>query len=86
MLASQELEEPVLGVVRILVLVDEDVAERLAPALERFREPLEDLDGEHQQIVEVHRIRGMQATLVEVVRLRDRLIPEGCDPPCVLLG
>src|SRR5207244_4537965 len=40
-LTSQQLEEPVLGVVRVLVLVDEDVAERLLPALAGFREALE---------------------------------------------
>ena len=35
-LAAQELQKSVLRVVRVLVLVDEEVAERLAPALERL--------------------------------------------------
>ena len=86
MLAAQELEEPVLGVVRVLVLVHEDVAEVTCASARALREALEDLDGEHQQVVEVDRVRGMQATLVEVVRLRNRLVPEGCDAPGVVLG
>ena len=79
MLAAEELEEPVLRVVRVLVLVDEDVAERLAPALERLREALEDLHREHEQVVEVDGVRGVEAALVELVRLRDRLVPERRD-------
>ena len=84
-LAAEELEEAVLRVVRVLVLVDEDVAERLAPALERLGEALEDLNREHEQVVEVDRVRGVQAPLVQLVRLGDRLIPEGRDARRVLL-
>ena len=85
-LAAQELQESVLRVVRVLVLVDEDVAERLAPALERLGEALEDLHGEHEHVVEVDGVRGVEAALVQLVGLRDRLIPEGRDPRRVLLG
>src|SRR5436190_1601389 len=42
-LFGQQLEQPVLRVVRVLVLVDEDVAERLLPALAGFREALQHL-------------------------------------------
>jgi hypothetical protein len=45
---GQELQQPVLGVVRVLVLVDEDVAERVLPLLQRVREALEHVDREHQ--------------------------------------
>ena len=86
MLAAEELKEPVLRVVRVLVLVDEDVAEGLAPALERLGEALEDLHREHEQVVEVDGVRGVQAPLVELVRLGDRLIPERRDARRVLLG
>ncbi len=72
--------------VRVLVLVDEDVPERLAPALERLGEALEDLHGEHEHVVEVDRVRGVEAALVQLVRLGDGLIPEGGDPGRVLLG
>ena len=84
-LAAEELEEAVLRVVRVLVLVDEDVAERLAPALERLGETLEDLHREHEQVVEVDGVRGVEAALVQLVRLRDRLIPERRDARRVLL-
>ena len=85
MLAPQELEQAVLRVVRVLVLVDEDVAERLAPVLERLGEPLEDLHREHEHVVEVDCIGGMEATLVQLVRLGDGLVPEGRDPRRVVL-
>ena len=86
MLAAQELKETVLRVVRVLVLVDEDVAERFAPVLERLGEPLQDLHGEHEHVVEVDRIGGVEAALVQLVGLRDGLIPEGRDPRRVVLG
>ena len=71
--------------VRVLVLVDEDVAERLAPALERLGEALEDLHREHEQVVEVDGVRGVEAPLVQLVRLGDGLIPERGDAARVLL-
>ncbi len=42
-LAGDQLEEAVLRVVRVLVLVDEDVAERVLPVRARLGEPLEQL-------------------------------------------
>ena len=86
MLAAEELQQPVLRMVRVLVLVDEDVAERLPPALERLGEALEDLHGEHEHVVEVDGVRGVEAALVQLVRLGDRLIPERGDAARVLLG
>ena len=56
-LRREQLEQTVLGVVRVLVLVDEDVAERLAPALARLGEALEHVDGEVQHVVEVDGVR-----------------------------
>ena len=72
--------------VRVLVLVDEDVAERLPPALERLGEALEDLHGEHEHVVEVDGVRGVEAALVQLVGLGDGLIPEGRHSRRVLLG
>ena len=86
MLAAEQLEQPVLRVVRVLVLVDEDVAERLLPALARLREALEHVDGEHEQVVEVHRVRREQAPLVEAVHVGDGLVVERLDALQVLLG
>ena len=78
-LLRQDLQQPVLGVVRVLVLVDHDVAEGVLPVLPRVREVLQDLHGQHQHVVEVDRVRGGQLPLVERVRLGDRLVVEGRD-------
>ena len=85
-LFGQELEQPVLRVVRVLVLVDEDVAEGVAPLLSRLGEVLEHPDGQEEHVVEVDGVRGEEPPLVEVVRVRDRLVVEGRDPRAVLLG
>ena len=66
----------VLRVVRVLVLVDEDVAERLLPALARLGEALQHVDGEHQQVVEVDGVRGEEPALVEAVDVGDGLVVE----------
>ena len=79
-LRGEKLEQAVLGVVRVLVLVDEDVAERRLPTLEGFGEPLEHLHREHQHVVEVDRVRGEEPLLVALVHLGDGLIPERRDP------
>ena len=84
-LLREQLEQPVLRVVRVLVLVDEHVAERLLPALARLGEALEHLDGEHQQVVEVDRVRGEQPPLVELVHLGDGLVVERRDALGVLV-
>src|SRR5262245_18754520 len=73
---SQELEESVLGVVGVLVLVDEDVTERLLPLLASLLEPLEHVDGQHQEVVEVDGVRGEETALVELVRIRHGLVVE----------
>ena len=85
-LFGHELQEPVLRVVRVLVLVDEDVAERGLPLLARLGEVLEQLDGEEEHVVEVDGVRGEEPPLVEVVRVGDGLVVEGRDALAVLLG
>ena len=85
-LLGQQLQQPVLRVVRVLVLVDEHVAERLLPLVTRLREALQHLHREHEQVVEVDGIGAMQRALVEVVHLGHRLVPEGADAAQVLLG
>ena len=71
--------------VRVLVLVDEDVAERLLPLLARLGEALEHVDGEEEHVVEVDGVRGEEALLVEVVDLGDGLVVEARDALGVLL-
>ena len=74
-----QLQQPVLRVVRVLVLVDHHVPERLPPLRERLGEPLEHLDREHQQVVEVHRVRRVHPLLVQLVHLGDGLVVERVD-------
>ena len=51
---GQQVDQPVLGVVGVLVLVDEHEAEGALVVLAAVREALEQLDGLHEQVVEVH--------------------------------
>ena len=83
--ARQELQQPVLGVVRVLVLVHEDVAERLLPALARLGEAVEHVDRAEEEVVEVHRVRVEEAALVEAVDLGDGLVVERRDARAILL-
>ena len=53
---------------------------------ERVGEPLERLNGEHQHVVEVDRIRSEQPLLVALVHLRDRLVVERRDAAHVRVG
>ena len=73
-LARQQLEQPVLGVVGVLVLVDEHVAEGRAVAVAHLLEELEHVDRAHEQVVEVHRVHAVQLGLVELVDVDDRLL------------
>ena len=84
-LLGEQLEQAVLGVVRVLVLVDEDVAERLLPLLAGLGEALEHVDREEEHVVEVDGVRGEEALLVEVVDLRDGLVVEARDALGVLV-
>ena len=84
-LTGHQLEQDVLRVVRVLVLVHEDVAERLRPALTRLGEALQHVDGQHEQVVEVDRVRGEHAALVEAVDVGDGLVVEARDAARVLV-
>ena len=85
-LAREQLQQHVLRVVRVLVLVDQDVAERLRPALARLGEALQHVDGQHQHVVEVDGVRAEQAPLVERVDVGDGLVVEARDARGVLVG
>ena len=86
MLLREQLQQHVLRVVRVLVLVDEHVAERLRPLRARFREALQHVDGEHQHVVEVDGVRSEQTPLVELVDVGHRLVVEARDARRVLVG
>ena len=83
-LRGEQLQEPVLRVVRVLVLVDEDVAERLLPFLLRLGEALEHVDREVEHVVEVDGVRGEELALVQLVDVGDRLVVEARDAARVL--
>ncbi len=84
-LLGQELQQPVLGMVRVLVLVDQDVAKCLPPALARLGKALQRLHRQHQEVVEIDGVRRVEAALVEAVGLRHGLVVEGGDARVVLV-
>ena len=83
---SEQPQQHVLSVIRVLVLVHEDVAEGLRPALLRLGEALQHLYRQHQHVVEVDRVQGEQLALVEAVHVGDRLVVEAADAGGVLVG
>ena len=78
-LLGQQPQPDVLGVVGVLVLVDEHEAERAAVALEHLGKHLEEPDRLQQQVVEVHRVHRVDPLLVELVDLGDRLLEVPAD-------
>ena len=86
MLLGQQLQPAVLGAVRVLVLVHQHVAEGAAVAVADLLEELEEVHAAEQEVVEVHRVRRVQALLVEVVDVGGRLLEEGRDLQAVRLG
>ena len=74
LVGAQLVDQGVLRVVGVLVLVDQHVAEPAAVGLADVRELLEQVDGEHDQVVEVEGVGLAQAALVHRVRRRHRLL------------
>ena len=70
---AQELDDLVLGVVRVLELVDEDMAETLLVGLPHVVTGLEQVGRHHEQVVEVERVRRQQPLLVLGVDVCDAL-------------
>jgi hypothetical protein len=85
-LAEQDWQPAVLRVVRVLVLVDEDVAEGRAVAGADLREQLEHVDGADEQVVEVHRVHAEHLALVELEGVGDGLLEVGADELAVGVG
>ena len=73
-LLGEQLQHPVLGVVGVLVLVDEDVTEGAPPALADVLEELQHVDRADQQVVEVHRVGLEHPLLVEREDFGDDLL------------
>ena len=72
--ADQFTHELVLGVVGVLVLVHEDVAELAAVVVRDFGELLQQEDGTANQVVKVEGVGGAQTLRVDGVDLRDGLL------------
>jgi hypothetical protein len=72
---SQGLHHQVLRTVRVLVLVDQDVAKAVAIAREQCRIAFEQLEYAENQVAEIHRAQLPQALLVALVDL-GRLLAE----------
>ena len=70
------LDQDVLGAIGVLVLVDEHVSEALLVLGEDIGKGAEELDRDHQQVVEIHRRRLEQPLLVEPVHVGDLLVIE----------
>ena len=72
--ANQFTHQLVLGVVGVLVLVHEDVAELAAVVVRDFGELLQQEDGAANQVVKVEGVGGAQTLRVDGVDLRDGLL------------
>ena len=70
---AQQLDDLVLRVVRVLELVDEDVAEALLVRGPHVVVGLQQVGRHHEQVVEVERVGPQQAALVQRVDLGDAL-------------
>ena len=81
MLLGEQLQQPVLGAVGVLVLVDEHPAEGPPVAVADVLEQLEQVDGADQEVVEVHRVGLVHALLVQLVDVGDGLLEEGALRP-----
>ena len=69
--AGEHHDELVLGLVGVLELVDEHVLEALLVVLEHVGAGAEEVDGDHEQVVEVHGAGRVEAVLVLAVDVGD---------------
>ena len=75
MLVGEQADDPVLGAVRVLVLVDEHVLPEPAVPRQRLRRLGEQLHDEQQEVVEVDHARLADPLLVARVHERGLLLP-----------
>ena len=76
MLGRELVDKMILGAVRVLVLVDEDVPEALLVVLEDLRVVAEQSDALHDDVVEVERAGGSEPLLIGRVEVGDRPLVE----------
>jgi hypothetical protein len=82
---AQQLDDLVLGVVRVLELVHQDVAEALLIRGPHVVVGLQQVGGHHEQVVEIERVGREKTALVERVDLGDALA-EGVRPAAGVLA
>ena len=70
-IAHEGAHEDVLGVVRVLVLVDQDVAESPVIVLGDQRVVAQQFNRTHDEVVEIQRVRGAHTLVVLDVGCRD---------------
>src|SRR5207245_8941692 len=80
MLRGQGADPEVLGPVRVLVLVDVEVAPPILVSRERLGRLLEQPDGLDEQIVEVERAGGSKSFLIAARKLCDDALVVVCGP------
>ena len=85
-LLGQEDDELVLGAVRVLELIDEDVSEPVLVVAEDVGVGLQQLHGHHQQVVEVHGVGVLQPPLVLAERVADAPFEDRARPFGVGIG
>ena len=73
-LGGEQVGDLVLDMVGVLVLVDADVAEALLVLLEHLGAGAQQLERAHEQVVEIHGVRGAQAALQLQVHLGSLLL------------
>ena len=76
-LAGQKARDLVLGAVRVLILVDADVAEALLVLLENVGVVAQEAIGVDEQVVEVHGVGAGQAALKLLIHARSHLLGRG---------
>ena len=64
---GQAFHKPVLGVIRILILVDQDMLETVLPGLEDFGMFVEQDHGFHDEIAKITRLQAFHPVLIELI-------------------
>ncbi len=77
--SGKQLEPAVLNRIGVLVLVHEDLTERLLVGAAHLREQLEHVHGAGEQVVEVHRVHAVQLALVARIDIGDGALEERAD-------
>ena len=81
MLCRQNFRQLVLGAIRILILVHQDVLETALVLIAYFPIFLQQQHRDHQQVIEVEGVVRAQLPGIDIVNLRNFLLEEGSRVP-----